>query len=93
MMNKKKLEIARNKIDQIDNKIFNLIKKRTHVVRHMLNLKKNKGDIIDYKRIRSILRKIKNKSTKNKLDHNIQAHHNAYRYRIHHHMSYMLTCW
>ena len=71
MMNKKKLEIARKKIDKIDNKIFNLIKKRTQIVRHMLSLKKNKRDIIDYKRIRSIQRKIKNKSTKNKLDHRI----------------------
>ena len=40
MMNKKKLEIARKKIDKIDNKIFNLIKKRTQIVRHMLSLKK-----------------------------------------------------
>ena len=42
MMSKKKIDFARKKIDQIDNNIFNLIKKRTSVVRHMLKLKKIK---------------------------------------------------
>ena len=31
-MNKKKLKIARNKVDQLDKKIFNLIKIRTQIV-------------------------------------------------------------
>ena len=50
-MNKKKLKIARKKIDQIDNKIFILLKKRTQIVKHMLSLKTYKSQIVDYKRI------------------------------------------
>ena len=57
-MNKKKLNIARKKIDQLDMKIFNLIKKRTVIVQHMLSLKKYKTQIVDQKRINQILKKI-----------------------------------
>ena len=67
-MNVKKLKKARNKIDQIDNNIFNLIKKRTKVVKHMLNLKDYKNQIVDQKRIKIILKKIKVKSIKNRID-------------------------
>ena len=70
-MNKKKLKIARNKIDKLDNSIFNLIKKRTVVVKYMLSLKENKNQIIDHKRISQILKKIRLKSIKNKIDHKI----------------------
>ena len=70
-MNKKKLKIARNKIDKLDNSIFNLIKKRTVVVKHMLSLKEKKNQIIDHKRISQILKKIRIKSIKNKIDHKI----------------------
>ena len=38
-MNKNELKLARNKVDQLDQKIFNLIKKRTQIVKYMLNLK------------------------------------------------------
>ena len=37
----------------------------------MLILKKSKKDIVDHKRINEILKKIKNKSIKNKIDHKI----------------------
>ena len=67
-MNKKKLIIARNKIDQLDNSIFNLIKKRTKVVKHMLSLKRYKNQIIDHKRINITLRNIRKKSVRNKID-------------------------
>tara|TARA_Y100000590_G_scaffold240719_1_gene270707 strand:+ start:1437 stop:1718 length:282 start_codon:yes stop_codon:yes gene_type:complete len=67
-MNEKKLKIARNKIDKLDNNIFNLIKKRTLVVKHMLALKEHKNQIIDRKRISEILKKIRKKSIKNKVD-------------------------
>tara|TARA_Y100000590_G_scaffold166031_1_gene190121 strand:+ start:2178 stop:2459 length:282 start_codon:yes stop_codon:yes gene_type:complete len=67
-MNKKKLNIARKKIDKIDQKILNLIKRRTMIVNHMLSLKKYKNQIIDHKRINEILKKIKKKSIKNKID-------------------------
>ena len=70
-MNKKKLNIARNKVDQLDQKIFNLIKKRTQIVKYMLSLKKFRRDIVDHKRIREILKEVKNKSIKNGIDPNI----------------------
>ena len=67
-MNKKKLKIARKKVDLLDKKIFNLIKKRKQVVKYMLSLKNYKSQIIDHKRINEILKNIKNKSIKNKID-------------------------
>ena len=70
-MNKKKLKIAREKVDQLDKKIFNLIKKRTQIVRYMLNLKKFKKEIIDHRRINEVLKKIKKRSIKNSIDPNL----------------------
>ena len=67
-MNKNKLKFARHKVDQLDQKIFNLIKKRTQIVKYMLSLKKFKKEIINHKRNNEILRKIKNKSIKNRID-------------------------
>ena len=69
MNNQKKLKIARGKIDFLDTKIFTLIKKRTQIVKYMLGLKKFKKQIVDHKRINEILKNIKNKSIKNKVDH------------------------
>ena len=67
-MNKNKLKLARNKVDQLDQKIFNLIKKRTQIVKYMLGLKKSRKEIVDHKRNNEIFRKIKNKSIKNDID-------------------------
>ncbi len=67
-MNKNKLKVARNKIDKIDAKLFNLIVKRTQVVKHMLSLKRYKNQIVDNKRINEIIRNIKKKSLKKKID-------------------------
>ena len=67
-MNKKKLTLARNKIDQLDNSIFNLIKKRTKVVKHMLGLKRYKNQIVDHKRINTILKNIRRKSMRHRID-------------------------
>ena len=67
-MNKNKLRVARNKVDQLDQKIFNLIKKRTQIVKYMLSLKKFKKQIVDQKRINTILKSIKDKSIKNGID-------------------------
>jgi len=67
-MNKKKLKIARKKVDQLDKKIFNLIKKRTQIVIYMLSLKKYKNQIVDHKRINTILKNVRNKSIKNGID-------------------------
>ena len=67
-MDKKKLIIARNKIDQLDKSIFNLIKKRTKVVKHMMDLKRYKHQIVDHKRINTIIRNIRKKSVRNGID-------------------------
>ena len=67
-MDKKKLNAARSKIVRVDNDLFKIIKKRTLIVNRMLNLKKNKKEIIDHKRINQILKKIKVKSRKNNID-------------------------
>ena len=72
-MSIKKLKIARKKIDQIDKKILNLIKKRTHIVNYMLTLKIYKKQIIDHKRIAKILKKIKILSAKKGVDPKITA--------------------
>ena len=67
-MNKNKLKQARNKVDQLDQKIFNLIIERTRIVEYMLSLKKFKKEIVDHKRNNDIFKKIKNKSIKNNID-------------------------
>ena len=67
-MNKKKLKIARKKVDQLDEKIFDLIKKRTQIVKYMLSLKKYKNQIVDHKRINIILKNVRNKSIKDGID-------------------------
>ena len=72
-MDKKKLQIARNKIDQLDKEILYLIKKRTAIVKYMLSLKGFKKQIVDHKRINEILNKIRNKSIKNGIDPKITS--------------------
>ena len=67
-MNDNKLKLARKRVDLLDKKIFDLIKKRTQIVKYMLSLKKYKNQIVDHKRINNILKNIKNKSIKNKID-------------------------
>ena len=67
-MNKNRLKQARSRVDQLDQKIFNLIKKRTQIVKYMLSLKKFKKEIVDHKRNNEIFRKIKNKSIKSGID-------------------------
>ena len=67
-MNIKKLKKARNKIDQIDKAIFDLIKKRTKVVKYMLSLKEFKNQIVDHDRINSILKNIRRRSLRHSID-------------------------
>ena len=57
-MKKNKLKLARKKIDQLDQGIFNLLKKRTQIIRYMLSLKKFKNEIVDKKRNSEILKRI-----------------------------------
>ena len=65
---KKRLNILRKKLDNLDNNLIKLIKKRTNIVRDVLKLKTHKYEIVDKKRISIILKNIKNKSIKNKID-------------------------
>ena len=67
-MDKNKLYLARKKIDQLDKSIFNLVKKRTKIVKYILNLKKFKNQIVDPKRIKKILKNIKKKSLQQAVD-------------------------
>ena len=66
--NKKKLLILRRKLDQVDNKLLNLLKIRSGYVKNVLSLKEFKKEIIDKKRINKILRIIKVKSIKKGVD-------------------------
>ncbi len=70
-INKKKLNALRKKLDYLDDEFLKLIKKRTNIVNEVLKLKKYKKEIIDKKRITSILKKIKKKSIQKKIDHKI----------------------
>jgi len=65
---RKRLNILRKKLDSLDNKLIKLIKNRTNIVGDVLKLKTHKYEIVDKKRISIILKNIKNKSIKNKID-------------------------
>jgi chorismate mutase len=66
--NKKKLNLIRVKLDNLDNKFLSLIKNRTNLVKEVLKLKEFKKEIVDKRRINFILNKIKRKSKKLKID-------------------------
>ena len=66
--NKKKLLILRRKLDQVDNKLLNLLKIRSNYVKNVLSLKEFKKEIIDKKRIKIILKNVKIKSMKKGID-------------------------
>ena len=66
--NKKKLDLRRVKLDELDNKLLSLIKYKTKQVEEFLKLKEFKKEIVDKKRINFILKKIKAKSLKQGID-------------------------
>ena len=66
--NLKKLNKLRKRLDILDNSFIKLIKKRTTLVKQVLLLKKNKIEIIDKKRIKTILNQIRKKSIQNRID-------------------------
>jgi chorismate mutase len=66
--NKKKLTQLRIKLDKLDNELLKLIKKRSLLVNEVLKVKIYKKEIIDKTRISYILKKIKKKSIKTKID-------------------------
>ena len=67
-LKKKKLNKIRLQLDKLDNSLIKIIKKRTNLVKKVLALKEKKNQIVDKKRIRAILKNIKNKSIKNDID-------------------------
>ena len=67
-LKRKKLNKIRIKLDKLDNSLIKIIKKRTNLVKQVLELKEKKSQIIDNKRIKFILKNIKKKSLKNKID-------------------------
>tara|TARA_A100001011_G_scaffold399516_1_gene508547 strand:- start:3185 stop:3475 length:291 start_codon:yes stop_codon:yes gene_type:complete len=67
-LNRKKLYKIRSELDKVDNTLLKIIKKRTNLVKKVLALKEKKYQIVDQKRIKIILKNIKNKSLKQKID-------------------------
>ena len=67
-LKRKKLNKIRLKLDKLDNSLIKIIKKRTYLVNQVLKLKDKKKEIIDNKRIKIILKNIRKKSIKNKID-------------------------
>ena len=66
--NKIKLNLLRKKLDKLDNVLLKIIKKRTEIVNKVLSLKSSKKEIVDKKRISTILKKIKKESLKKRID-------------------------
>ena len=67
-LKRKKLSKIRIELDKLDDYLIRIIKKRTYLVKKVLELKDKKNQIIDQKRINLILKNIKKKSLKNKID-------------------------
>jgi len=67
-LKRKKLGKIRSELDKLDNSLISIIKKRTNLVKKVLQLKERKNEIVDQKRIKFILNNIKKKSLKNKID-------------------------
>ena len=67
-LKKEKLAKIRKDLDNLDNSLIKIIKKRTNLVKKVLDLKERKNQIVDKKRIELILKNIKKKSIKNNID-------------------------
>ena len=67
-LKRKKLSKIRLELDKLDNSLIKIIKHRTNLVKKVLALKEKKSQIVDQKRIKTILRNIKYKSIKNNID-------------------------
>ena len=66
--NKIKLNILRKKLDKLDNELLKSIKKRTEIIKKVIALKSYKNEIVDKKRISTILRKIRKESLNQNID-------------------------
>ena len=67
-LKKEKLSKIRKELDKLDDSLMKIIKKRTNLVKKVLALKEKKNQIVDQKRITLILKNIKKKSIKQKID-------------------------
>ena len=67
-LNQKKLVKLRKELDKLDISLINIIKRRSIIVNDVLKLKDYKNQIIDKKRIKEILKQIKQKSIKKNID-------------------------
>ncbi len=67
-LKKAKLSKIRKELDNLDDSLIKIIKKRTNLVKRVLALKEKKNQIVDQKRINLILKNIKKKSIKNNID-------------------------
>ena len=67
----KKIKKIRRKLDKLDDKMLLIIKKRSLLVDQILSNKTRKNQIVDKKRIKLILKNIKKKSVKRKIDPSI----------------------
>ena len=55
--NKKKLNLLRKRLDKLDYRLLKTIKKRTEIIKKVISLKSFKNEIVDKKRITTILKK------------------------------------
>ena len=67
-MPNKKILIIRKKLDSLDNQLLSIIKKRVKLVSIILKNKQFKKQIVDKKRIKQILNRIKKKSKEKNID-------------------------
>ena len=67
-LKRKKLNKIRFELDKLDNLLIKIIKKRTNLVKKVLALKDKKNQIVDQKRIRTILSNVRKKSLRNNID-------------------------
>ena len=65
---RKELSKIRSKLDKLDDTLIKVIKKRTNLVKKVLALKEKKNQIVDNKRIKTILANIRKKSLANNID-------------------------
>ena len=66
--NKKKLNLLRKRLDKLDYRLLKTIKKRTEIIKKVISLKSFKNEIVDKKRITTILKKIRKESLKKNID-------------------------
>ena len=67
----KKIKKIRRKLDKLDDKMLDIIKKRSLLVDQILSNKTRKNQIVDKKRIRIIFKNLRKKSLKRKIDSDI----------------------